>query len=122
MRTLKEFLANVVWQHPAFRCPLRLKSRVVFFDNLVKKGLLRAMALVLRCTLAATGFPARWLNMSAYQNRHIDSHAQIWIRHWQIHRGLRHLSRRMTIPACLRQSCWISMKRYWITAPTRHVL
>jgi hypothetical protein len=57
-QVLIKFLANIVWQHPALRCPLRLKSRVVFFDKLVKKGLLRAMALVSRHTLAAAGFPA----------------------------------------------------------------
>jgi len=55
-----ELLADVIWQHPALKRPLRLKSRVVFFDKLVKKGLLRAMALVLRHTLAAAGFPASW--------------------------------------------------------------
>ena len=59
-QVLIEFLANVVWQHPALRCPLRLKSGVVFFDKLVKKGLLRAMALISRRTLPVAGFPASW--------------------------------------------------------------
>ena len=31
---LIEFLTNVVGQHTALGCPLRLKSRVVFFDQL----------------------------------------------------------------------------------------
>jgi hypothetical protein len=44
-------LANLARQHPALGCPQRLKSRIVFFDKLVKKGQLRAMALISRRTL-----------------------------------------------------------------------
>jgi hypothetical protein len=57
---LIEFLTNIARQHPALGCPLRLKSRVVFFDKLVKKGLLHAMALISRRTLPAAGLPASW--------------------------------------------------------------
>jgi hypothetical protein len=53
-----KFLAHVVRQESALGCPLRLKSRVVFFYRLVKKGALRALTLVSRRTLAADGFPA----------------------------------------------------------------
>jgi len=48
---------------PAASCP-RLptapQKQVVFFDKLVKKGLLRAMALISRRALPAAGFPASW--------------------------------------------------------------
>jgi hypothetical protein len=53
-------LANLARQHPALGCPQRLKSRIVFFDKLVKKGQLRAMALISRRTLPVAGFPASW--------------------------------------------------------------
>jgi hypothetical protein len=52
---LAEFPANVVRQRPALDCPLRLKCRMEFFEKQVKKGLLRAMALISRCTLPEAG-------------------------------------------------------------------
>ena len=42
------------------RLPTAPQNRVVFFDKLVKKGLLHAMALISRRTLPAAGFPASW--------------------------------------------------------------
>ena len=47
--------ANVVRQRPALDGPLRLKCRIEFFEKQVKKGLLRAMALISRCTLPEAG-------------------------------------------------------------------
>ena len=46
--------------YPAFEMQWASEGRVVFLNKLVKKNLLRAMALVPRCTLTATGFPASW--------------------------------------------------------------
>jgi hypothetical protein len=42
------------------RLPTAPQNRVVFFDELVKKGLLHAMALISRRTLPAAGLPASW--------------------------------------------------------------
>ena len=53
-----EFLPDVIRQYPALGRPLRLENGIVLFDKLVKKGPLWVMALVLRRTLAQTGFPA----------------------------------------------------------------
>jgi hypothetical protein len=53
-----ELLADVIWQHPTLKRPLRLKSRVVLFDKLVKKRPFRAMALVHGRANTRTGFPA----------------------------------------------------------------
>ena len=55
-----EFLPDVIRQYPALGRPLRLENGIVLFDKLVKKGPLWTMALVLRRTLAQTGFPASW--------------------------------------------------------------
>jgi hypothetical protein len=40
-----ELLPDMVWQPPAFNGTLRLKSRIVFFNKLVKKGLFRTMGI-----------------------------------------------------------------------------
>ena len=42
------------------RLPTAPQNRVVFFDELVKKGLLHAMALISRRTLLAAGLPVSW--------------------------------------------------------------
>jgi hypothetical protein len=42
------------------RLPTVPQNRVVFFNKLVKKGLLHAVALISRRTLPAAGFPASW--------------------------------------------------------------
>ncbi len=54
---LVEFPPDIIQQYPVLGCPLRLENWIVFFDKLVKKGPLRAMAFVTGNAIAQAGSP-----------------------------------------------------------------
>ena len=53
-----EFLPDIIWQHPVLEGTLRLKNRIVFFNESVKENPLRTMAHISQCAFAWPGFPA----------------------------------------------------------------
>jgi len=65
-----ELRLNIAWQRRTLYRQLGQENRVVGFDKLVKKGSFWAMAHILACTNARTGFPA---NLRILEIRKIKS-------------------------------------------------